>query len=123
MLVGPGAASRPVVEAGAPPVPADMDFDGYVDLQLASLGRMLTDLRLLGNDPARLGDLEGRRLLCSYRQGIYLLNIVVWTALGAGRALSLSGICVATDYERVESTFERIVASTRLTSALSGGTP
>ncbi|MDP8960915.1 MAG: hypothetical protein M3N32_04785 [Actinomycetota bacterium] len=51
LLVGPGVASRPVVEAAAPPIPAGTGRDGYVDLQLASLGRLLTDLRLLGDTP------------------------------------------------------------------------
>ncbi|MFN2556414.1 MAG: hypothetical protein ABR592_05990 [Nitriliruptorales bacterium] len=122
VLVGPGVASRPVAEAAAPPTPAAADLNGYVDVQLASLGRLLTDLRLISDDPARLGELEGRRLLCSYRQGIYLINIVVWTALAAEQALSLSGICVATDYDRLEPTFEGIAASTRLTLDLPGGT-
>lgn len=115
MLVGPGIAARPVVEAVAPAAPADTDLDNYVDLQLESLGRVLTDLRLLGDDPAMVGHLEGRRLLCTYRQGIYLLNIVVWTALGFGRALSVAGVCVATDYERIEATFDQIVASVHFT--------
>lgn len=123
VLVGPGAASRPVIQAAAPRAPADTDLDGYVALQLESLGRLLTDLRLLGEEPARVSDLDGRRLLASYRQGIYLLNIVVWTAWGLERALSVSGICVATDYDRIEPTFSSIATSARLTTAIPGGHP
>lgn len=123
MLVGPGAASRPVIQAAAPQAPADTGLDGYVALQLESMGRLLTDLHLLGEEPARMSDLDGRRLLASYRQGIYLLNIVVWTTLGFGRAPTVSGICVATDYDRIEPTFSAIVTSARLTTAVPGGTP
>lgn len=123
VLVGPSAAARPVIQAAAPRAPADTDLNGYIALQLESMGRLLTDLRLLGEEPARVSDLDGRRLLASYRQGIYLLNIVVWTALGFGRALSVSGICVATDYDRIEPTFTAIVTSACLTAAVPGGTP
>jgi len=123
VLVGPGAASRPVIQAAAPLAPADTELDGYVALQLESMGRLLTDLRLLGEEPARVSHFDGRRLLVTYRQGIYLLNMVVWTALGFGRALSVSGICVATDYDRIEPTFSSIVTSACLTTAAPGGTP
>ena len=114
VVVGPGPGPRPVVEAAAPLLPPAGDLDAYVALQLASLGRLLTDLRLLDEGPAPVGAIDGRRLLTTYRQGVYLLNLVVWTALAGDRALSLSGLCLATEYDRVEGTFESVAASVRL---------
>ncbi len=123
VVVGPGPGARPVVEAAAPLLPSADDLDTYVALQLESLGRLLTDLRLLDDGPAPVGELQGRRLLATYRQGVYLLNVVVWTALAGERALSVSGICVASEYERVEATLEGIAASVRLSPATPEGSP
>jgi len=70
-----------------------------------------------------VGELDGRRLLATYRQGVYLLNVVVWTALARDRALSVSGMCLASEYDRAEPTLEGIAASVRLGAATPGGSP
>ena len=119
VLVGPENRLPAMVQASAPPL-SDVsctDLDGYLARRLEALGRVLTDLRLLDDSVDQLGDTTGRRLLFSYRHGIYLLNLVDWTALGRDRALSVSGVCVATDYARTESVFQAMASSTCFTES------
>lgn len=119
VLVGPENQGPPTLQASAPRL-SDLrgtDLDAYLLRRLDALRRVLTDLRLLDETNDQVGGVTGRRLLFSYRQGIYLLNLVDWTAHGCDRTLTLSGVCMATDYGRTEPVFQAVASSVCFTEA------
>ncbi len=69
----------------------------------AILGWPAWNLRLLDDGSALVGELEGHRLLGTYARASTLLNVVMWTALAGDRAMYLSGICLADEYQRAEA--------------------
>lgn len=99
-----------------------MDAEGFASAQLATLGELLTDARLVDRAPASLLDRPGERVLLTYRQGLYSLALEQrWSVAGEG-AVVLSATCASLDYDRYAETFARMAASLRVVAAEGGDT-
>lgn len=99
-----------VQELGAP-----VGLEGYSAAVLESMGRVLTDARLIDRAGTTLLGRDGERVLVAYRQGIHSLALEQWWSVAGtgeeGGAVVVSATCAALDYDAYANTFSRIAGS------------
>ena len=82
---------------------------------LETIGRVLTDVRLVDRESATLLGQAGERVLLAYRQGTHSLAMEQWWSVaenaGEGGAVVVSATCAALDYDAYADTFTRIAGS------------
>jgi hypothetical protein len=98
------------VDLGAP-----MPLEAFSAAQLATMSRVLTDVRLIDRAGATLLGRAGERVVVAYRQGVHSLAMeqrwsVAETA-DEGGAVVVSAVCAALDYDVYADTFDRIAGS------------
>ena len=97
-----------------------LNAEGLASAQLATLGELLTDARLVDRAPASLLGRPGERVLLTYRQGLHSLALEqCWSIAGEG-AVVLSATCASLDYDRYADTFARMAASLRVVAPEGG---
>ena len=64
---------------------APVDLEGYSAAALETMGRVLTDARLIDREGTTLLGREGERVLVAYRQGIHSLALEHWWSVAANR--------------------------------------
>ena len=94
---------------------APVELEGYSAAVLGTMGRVLTDARLIDREGATLLGRAGERVLVAYRQGIHSLALEQWwsvaQAADEGGAVVVSATCAALDYDAYADTFTRIAGS------------
>ena len=94
---------------------APVELEGYSAAVLETMGRVLTDARLVDREGATLLGRAGVRVLVAYRQGIHSLALEQWWSVAAaadeGGAVVVSATCAALDYDAYADTFNRIAGS------------
>ena len=94
---------------------APVELEGYSAAVLETMGRVLTDARLVDREGTTLLGRAGERVLVAYRQGIHSLALEQWWSVAAtadeGGAVVVSATCAALDYDTYADTFNRIAGS------------
>lgn len=94
---------------------APLELERYSAAVLETIGRVLTDARLVDREGSTLLGRAGERVLVAYRQGIHSLALEQWWSVaedgGEGGAVVVSAICAALDYDAYADAFTRIAGS------------
>lgn len=106
------------VDFGAP-----MPLEGFSAIQLETMGRVMTDARLIDREGITLLGRAGERVLVAYRQGVHSLALEQWWSVAGtadeGGAVVVSAVCAALDYDAYADTFSRVLGS--LSLSVDGG--
>lgn len=87
------------------------DLDRFTASVVSQHQRTLTDVLLLDVGPSVLAGQPARRVLCSYRQGIFSVTLEQWWALADNGVVVLSGTSGTLDYPSCQEVFDRMVSS------------
>ena len=90
------------------------NLDAAARASIAELERFMTDLRVLDYEETLVADRPARRLLSTYRQGLYSLTLEQWYLDADGRLAIVSATSETPAYDRVADTLETVVASLEL---------
>ena len=112
---------RANVGVTAQKLPGPADLEVFTASQMESVGRVLTDARLIDRGDTRLLGRNAKRVLVAYRQGIHTLALEQWWAVAGhdsdAGAVILSASCAVLDYDDYADTFAHIAASLRTDGA------
>lgn len=87
-----------------------INLDDLARTAVREVTRILTDVAIIDLDQAVVAGAPARRLLFTYRQGIYGLTGEQWVWLTHDRIWTVTAGAVTEEYDSVADTFARIVA-------------
>lgn len=88
-----------------------LSLDELARAAVREVSRVLTDAALIDLDAAVIADSPARRLLFTYRQGIYGLTGEQWVWLTSDHIWTVTAGSATEDYDEVADVFAAIVAS------------
>lgn len=90
--------------------PRTLELDELARVALRDLTRVLTDLTVLDVEAMVVSDTPARRVLFSYRQGIYGLTSEQWLFYSGEGQWTISAAASSDRYDAVADVFGRMVA-------------
>ena len=90
---------------------AVVELDELAQAAIREVTRVLTDLTVLDIEPVVVSQVPGRRLLFSYRQGIFGLTAEQWLFFAQEGQWTISAAASSEEYDDVADVFARIVSS------------
>jgi hypothetical protein len=90
------------------------DLDEAARASIGELERFMTDLRVLDYEETSVGDRPARRLLSTYRQGLYSLTLEQWYVAADDKLAVVSATSETPAYDRVADTLEAVATSLEL---------
>jgi hypothetical protein len=91
------------------------DLDELAQNAIREVGRILTDLLVIDIDAAVVAGLSARRLLFSYRQGMFGLTAEQWLMVEEDKHWTISASASSDRYNSIADEFAAIVASVEVT--------
>lgn len=111
-IVGPDGGTRfpPNINVVRHVNDVQINLDHLARAAVREVTRILTDVAIIDLDQAVVAGAPARRLLFTYRQGIYGLTGEQWVWLTRDHIWTVTAGAVTEEYDSVADTFARIVA-------------
>lgn len=93
---------------------AVVELDELARAAIREVTRVLTDLTVLDIEPVVVSDVPARRVLFSYRQGIFGLTAEQWLFFAQEGQWTISAAASSEDYDDVADVFARMARSVQV---------